>query len=603
MENSFAWEYFIKKSTDTAACKLCAKTISCKGKSTSGLIRHLKGIHNKQLEKVLPREEPPEKVRKSQSTLHQYASNKKDDMGLIVSKLAAIDGFSIRSITRSSFIRESMLQRGFSLPKTERDVQNLIIEQFLKVKSDIKHDIEAKLNDKCRFSLVMDEWTSIKNRRYLNICVYESEKTFHNLGMVYIPGKCGAFEIRNLMETRLSDYNINFKKHIVATITDGPNVMKKFVKESPVEGIFCLSHGLHLAVVDVFYKKTLEPSIVDSESSDEDNFDGDFEDVLDNENFEIATNYKQVLQQTRKIIKLFKKSPTKNCALQKYVVAEHSKEICLELDVVTRWNSMVPMMEKFLLLKNSIKKSLIDLDMGELWVEDNISILKNLLNILSPIKLAVEALCRRNINLLTADVIVTTLCKQVASLRTTVGQAMFESLKNRIEERRHSKLYTLIKFLKNHDIFINENNDDSLFANASKTSIFVYAEHLYSRLFGGEIELEEIESSDDSDIVEEKTFAEKLNAAICNVNEKTNENTKPLKCSIEKDLKFFEGSGKKTENIQKFFDALLTIRPTSVESERVFSLTGILVTKLRNRLSDESINAISVLKTHFKTKD
>lgn len=97
---------------------------------------------------------------------------------------------------------------------------------------------------------------------------------------------------------------------------------------------------------------------MDLESSDDDDdFDNDLEDDVDNEIFVITTNYKLVLEQTGRIVKLFRRSPTKNSALQNYVVSEHKKEICLELDVVTRWNSMVPMMEKFLLLKNAIKKT------------------------------------------------------------------------------------------------------------------------------------------------------------------------------------------------------------------------------------------------------
>ena len=41
------------------------------------------------------------------------------------------------------------------------------------------------------------------------------------------------------------------------------------------------------------------------------------------------------------------------------------------------------------------------------------------------------------------------------------------------------------------------------------------------------------------------------------------------------------------ENINNILEALFTIKPTSVESERVFSLAGQYVTKIRNRLSDQ----------------
>lgn len=73
---------------------------------------------------------------------------------------------------------------------------------------------------------------------------------------------------------------------------------------------------------------------------------------------------------------------------------------------------MVPMLDRFLLLKNSIKKSLIDFEMGDLWIE-NIVTLNNMLKVLKPIEMAVERLSSRDANILTADAIVNTLCQEI----------------------------------------------------------------------------------------------------------------------------------------------------------------------------------------------
>jgi len=51
--------------------------------------------------------------------------------------------------------------------------------------------------------------------------------------------------------------------------------------------------------------------------------------------------------------------------------------------------------------------------------------------------------------------------------------------------------------------------------------------------------------------------------------------------------------------LKKLFHALITIKPKSVEPERTFSDTGLFVTKLRNRLNDESVlwsSCISIIK-------
>ncbi len=48
-------------------------------------------------------------------------------------------------------------------------------------------------------------------------------------------------------------------------------------------------------------------------------------------------------------------------------------------------------------------------------------------------------------------------------------------------------------------------------------------------------------------------------------------------------------------NLEQLLDALKTIRPSSVESESVFSTMGLMVTKLRSSLDDSSVNALCVL--------
>lgn len=177
---------------------------------------------------------------------------------------------------------------------------------------------------------------------------------------------------------------------------------------------------------------------------------------------------------------------------------------------------------------------------------------------------------------------------------------MFHALHLRIDERRNKKLYTLVKYLKEPDFF-NHNHENCLFSYASKHSVTEYAENLLNRLFAKPNDIEE--SNDDVEECgadKEKTFEEVLNAAINNANVCTPSYSKStLKCSLKKEWKFLEGCGQKTQNVEFLFNALLTIRPTSLESERAFSVAGQFVNKIRNRLSDESINALSVLKNYF----
>jgi hypothetical protein len=52
--------------------------------------------------------------------------------------------------------------------------------------------------------------------------------------------------------------------------------------------------------------------------------------------------------------------------------------------------------------------------------------------------------------------------------------------------------------------------------------------------------------------------------------------------------------------LNKLFIALQSIPPTSVESERAFSITGQFATKLRTKLADNTLDSLVFLKASYK---
>ena len=62
---------------------------------------------------------------------------------------------------------------------------------------------------------------------------------------------------------------------------------------------------------------------------------------------------------------------------------------------------------------------------------------------------------------------------------------------------------------------------------------------------------------------------------------------------------FCAGRLQKTQTINELHQALLTIPPNSVEAERVFSASGLFLTKLRSKLSDHSIDMLVFLKFYL----
>lgn len=71
------------------------------------------------------------------------------------------------------------------------------------------------------------------------------------------------------------------------------------------------------------------------------------------------------------------------------------------------------------------------------------------------------------------------------------------------------------------------------------------------------------------------------------------------KC-LKKEISLFEGEGVRGKYLQQIYDLLLTIRPTSVESERAFSAAGVILSKFRCRLDDKTLDALCFLRGHFK---
>jgi hypothetical protein len=136
--------------------------------------------------------------------------------------------------------------------------------------------------------------------------------------------------------------------------------MTKFGKLIDAEQQICLVHVILLAVRDVLCK-----SIVNEEKSEfnifvESEHENDDEDDADTEGDVIVAicptgtvphdlNYGclyPLAMNIRIVVRIFRSSPTKNGkCLQNYITAEFGKEIVLQLDPKTHWNSLLSILE------------------------------------------------------------------------------------------------------------------------------------------------------------------------------------------------------------------------------------------------------------------
>ena len=66
---------------------------------------------------------------------------------------------------------------------------------------------------------------------------------------------------------------------------------------------------------------------------------------------------------------------------------------------------------------------------------------------------------------------------------------------------------------------------------------------------------------------------------------------------IRKDMNYFDGGGELSAKLLKLKGAIASCQPTSVEVERAFSASGLVVTRFRTNLKDDMINAICFLRS------
>ncbi|XP_065642979.1 uncharacterized protein LOC136074572 [Hydra vulgaris] len=328
---------------------------------------------------------------------------------------------------------------------------------------------------------------------------------------------------------------------------------------------------------------------------------------------ELANNLAPLISKVRKVVKLFRRSPTKNETLQVYVKTELGNNLSLILDNKTRWNSLLFMLERFYKLKNSIQKALIDLNSSINFTEPESELILSTVSMLLPVKLAKETLCRRDANLLSADA---TLAFMLQNLGVgPLSNNMKTSLIKRIKERRTSLSY-LIQYLHKGDQAQNNFGSDITFNRLTKTALVNLIVHLIQRLSSVQTEATAFptETDDDEDTIMcedvplSLTLKEQLDIAINNEMKmktvpKTKQNINDLIKMVRKELSIFEeDGGTRGTNLTLVYDYILTIPPTSVEAERAFSLSGMLCTKIRSSLNDETLYNLCFLRAYFNNK-
>lgn len=455
--------------------------------------------------------------------------------------------------------------------------------------------------------------------------------------------------ILELVSMRLNDFGIQMDTGLVALTTDGAPAMKKLGRISHLEQQLCLAHGIQLAVIDTLYERPCKGRLFDADEDDEDLLSSDEgesgaeddDDALEVESQLLSNDFasgqmKDAINAVRKLTKIFTPG-NKNDKLQEYVrQANNGNELQLKLDCKTRWSSLYDMLLRYWRIRDCIEKALIDVKSDFRISSVQNYVISCLLKALEPVHTTVLMLCRRECNLLDARIALKFMLETLQIQDNPVGRRLFSRLTHRISERwtiNASLLYYLTHGnTVNDDLSIicdveqkfefelqgisssevlgdfTDMNDsveiNDIFAIPKKK---ILADHIHKLLSRMGISTDEADLNEDIDGIDDisskrfKSYEEVLNFKVKGANSKK---CRPggtltgLSKVIHQEMTNFEKSHIQGVHLKKCHDMLMTIKPTSVESERSFSAGGYFCSKIRSKLAPSTIDTLCFLR-HF----
>ena len=198
---------------------------------------------------------------------------------------------------------------------------------------------------------------------------------------------------------------------------------------------------------------------------------------------------------------------------------------------------------------------------------------------------------------------------------------IFQAFKRRMDSRRNSDVINLLMYLEDPS-FTDDTYKKDLFGHrVTKAKIKNLAISLTSRLFDNlhnseqnkddendvEVpnEIMELETEEEVDDPKEKSMSEQLDEYLASSSKTSNTsslNKKDITAVVKHEMNIFDQTKKHPKKgfLEALYNALLTIPPTSVESERAFSVFGYFCNKIRSSLQPATINALIFLREYYK---
>ncbi|CAG5041260.1 unnamed protein product [Parnassius apollo] len=203
-DKSSVWQHFLRTSDGLhAQCKMCKKVFKTSG-TTSSLHNNLRLVHSIQLVKKTSNYSLPSTSQKDMSldsdvimtpatkkakTINDFFHVKEeDDLDTILAKMTAVDGVPFKIFCSSESMRKLFGKAAYKdLPKSPNTIKKKVLNKSELLKKEVKKELNDIKTAGKKLAISLDEWTSARNRRYVNCAVldvlYKADNTEGNTGI------------------------------------------------------------------------------------------------------------------------------------------------------------------------------------------------------------------------------------------------------------------------------------------------------------------------------------------------------------------------------------------------------------------------------------
>ncbi|XP_077970653.1 zinc finger BED domain-containing protein 4-like [Styela clava] len=364
---SVVWKFFevVKEDECKVKCELCGGIVSRGGKSsksftTSNLKKHLEIYHPKDFEAEKRRIREEEAKRHTGTSVETYFKRFQSESGETnrdrKSQLSVEEGFSRSKLWDINSSEAKVLHRligemiatdcqpfsivedvgfkrlmGHTKPRYNIPSRKYFSETVIpSIYKSVREKVQMIVQHSENISFTSDIWTSINNTPFLSITAHTIDEHFQDnvivLRTIHFPDSHTSANITNIIYQVLHEFHIpSYKVHVFAR--DNGSNMVRGIADTGYDALPCFLHTLQLVLKD----SILEQDVI-----------------------------KELLEQCKRIVSHFSHSALANNKLTKLQKQHGLPQHKLLNSVPTRWNSIYLMLERMFEQKVAIANYVLD---------------------------------------------------------------------------------------------------------------------------------------------------------------------------------------------------------------------------------------------------